>query len=278
MRDCIIFKTSFFYILIISLLLFNCSKDNSTVSDTSEEIVSNVNDSESEISNSESESLTTNIGEGVPSVFSKIYGATDIYIEDSNIVIKVDGVPDHKSPYFNASDDMYEDYNGSNLNFDLNPNKIRDFDFVYKIPLNPRKSNKSNPTPLGSIGVSLNGVSFFNQYAGPNNQPLTNEINSFDQYNGHPQPQGVYHYHIEPIYLTEKVGSNSLLGFLLDGFPVYGPEESGSKITNDDLDEFHGHSHPTVDFPDGIYHYHITDKDPYINGSGYYGSPGTVTN
>ena len=111
MKDCIIVKTSFFYILIISLLLFNCSKDNSTVSVTSEEIVSDVNDSESEISNSESESLTTNIGEGVPSVFSKIYGASDIYIEDSNIVIKVDGIPDHKSPYFNASDDMYEDYN-----------------------------------------------------------------------------------------------------------------------------------------------------------------------
>ena len=120
MRDCIIVKTNFFYILIIFLLLINCSKDNSTVSDTSEEIVSNLNDSESEISNSESESLTTNIGEGVPSVFSKIYGASDIYIEDSNIVIKVDGVPDHKSPYFNASDDMYEDYNGSNLNFELN--------------------------------------------------------------------------------------------------------------------------------------------------------------
>ena len=85
-------------------------------------------------------------------------------------------------------------------------------------------------------------------------------------------------HHIEPIYLTNKVGSNSLLGFLLDGFPVYGPEENDSRITNDDLDEFHGHSHATEDYPDGIYHYHITDKDPYINGSGYYGSPGTVSN
>ena len=272
-------KTSFCYRLIImSLLIFNCSKDNSTVSNNSEEIASNVNDSESQTSEEESESSTTNIGDGVPSVFSKIYGASDIYIENSNVVIKVNGIPDHRSPYFNASDDMYEDYNGSNLSFDLNPNRISGFDFVYKIPLNPEKSNKSTPTPLGSIGVSLNGVSFFNQYAGPNNQPLTNEINSFDQYNGHPQPQGVYHYHIEPIYLTNKVGSNSLLGFLLDGFPVYGPEENDSRITNDDLDEFHGHSHATEDYPDGIYHYHITDKDPYINGSGYYGSPGTVSN
>jgi hypothetical protein len=55
---------------------------------------------------------------------------------------------------------------------------------------------------------------------------LTNEINSFDQYNGHPQMQGGYHYHIEPTYLTAQNGKHVLLGFLLDGFPVYGPLEN----------------------------------------------------
>ena len=42
-------------------------------------------------------------------------------------------------------------------------------------------------------------------------------------------------------------------------------------------DEYHGHSHVTSDFPDGIYHYHTTADDPYLNGSGYYGTPGTVS-
>ena len=116
----------------------------------------------------------------------------------------------------------------------------------------------------------------FNQ-AGTNNQPLTNEINSFDQYAGHPQNQGVYHYHLEPTYLTSNKGQDALLGFLLDGFPVYGPFENDVKITNENLDEYHGHSHITPDYPNGIYHYHITDTDPYINGNGYYGSPGTVS-
>ena len=55
---------------------------------------------------------------------------------------------------------------------------------------------------MGPIGVSLNGVPFYNQYAGMN-QPLTREINSFDQGNGHPAPiapgqengvDGRYHY------------------------------------------------------------------------------------
>jgi hypothetical protein len=132
-------------------------------------------------------------------------------------------------------------------------------------------------TPLGPIGVSLNGVPFFNQYAGPN-QPLTNEVTSFDQYWGHPQQSGQYHYHVEPKYLTqEKFTKSALLGFLLDGFPVYGPEENGTTVTNAMLDSYHGHTSVTADYPNGIYHYHITSTDPYINGSGFYGTPGTVT-
>ena len=56
---------------------------------------------------------------------------------------------------------------------------------VFRIPLKPEKADVSQPTLLGPIGVSINGVPFFNQYAGPN-RPLAFEINSFDQYNGHP--------------------------------------------------------------------------------------------
>ena len=209
-------------------------------------------------------------------VYSKIYGASSITLEGNYVVIKVDGTPDHKSPYYEASS-SYTPYDGSNDQFHLNPNRINSFDFTYKIPLNPREASNKNATSLGSIGVALNGVAIYNQYAGPNNQPLTREINSFDQFNGHPQQQGVYHYHIEPLYLTENQGKDVLLGFLLDGFPVYGPFENGEKITNSDLDAYHGHSHATEDYPQGTYHYHITENDPYINGNGYFGSPGTVT-
>jgi hypothetical protein len=34
--------------------------------------------------------------------------------------------------------------------------------------------------------MAIDGVPFFNQYAGPN-QPLTNEMQSFDQGWGHPE-------------------------------------------------------------------------------------------
>lgn len=223
---------------------------------------------------------STGTGEAVPTVYEKIYGANDIYVDGDYIVIKTDGLPDHKSPYYIDTEwesEKYEAYNGSNSQFNLNPNRISLFSYTFRIPINPTEASNHSATSLGAMGVSLNGVPFYNQYAGPNNQPLTDEIDSFDQYEGHPQQQGAYHYHLEPVYLTSQQGSDALLGFLLDGFPVYGPMENGVAITNNDLDEYHGHIHATTDYPDGIYHYHITAEDPYINGSGYYGTAGTVT-
>lgn len=199
-----------------------------------------------------------------------------VTVEGNYLVIKSNGIPNHKSPYFQSTDARYEAYNGTNTRFNLNPNRISSQNLVFKIPLHPAKASTHASTPLGPIGVSLNGVPFFNQYAGPN-QPLTNEINSFDQYLGHPQQTGQYHYHQEPAYLTAQNGKSAFLGFLLDGFPVYGPQENGKAVSNADLDTYHGHSHVTAEFPKGIYHYHITDADPYINGSGFFGTAGTVS-
>ena len=89
---------------------------------------------------------------------------------------------------------------------------------------------------------------------------------------------GQYHYHVEPLYLTTNKGKDALLGFLLDGFPVYGPLEGAKTMTNSDLDAMHGHTSATADYPNGTYHYHITATAPYINGDGFYGTAGTVTN
>jgi hypothetical protein len=36
-------------------------------------------------------------------------------------------------------------------------------------------------------------------------------------------------------------GKDALLGFLLDGFPVYGTIENGVTVTNSNLDVYHGH-------------------------------------
>ena len=201
----------------------------------------------------------------VPAVYKKIYGASSVTSDGTYITIKTKGLPDHKSAYYATTNSLYQSYSGTTfggLTFAKNPNTIIEQSGTFKIPLKPVMATNHAATPLGAIGIALNG-----------------EMAGFDQFYGHPQNSGVYHYHVEPLQLTTvKSTKSGLMGFLLDGFPVYGPqEESGSAVTNANLDVYHGHSHATVDYPNGIYHYHFTTEAPYLNGNGFYGTPGTVT-
>jgi hypothetical protein len=242
----------------LCLLTFNCTKTEETTPTPATPITS------------------------VPEVYKKIYGASSITLDGSFITIKSNGNPDHKSIYFATSNALYETFSGTTFGgftFKKNPNAITTYNYVFKIPVSPQVADNHKATPLGAIGVALNGIPLYNQYAGPNNLALTNEFMSFDKYNGHPTGNGNYHYHVEPSYLTTvKTTKSGLLGFLLDGFPVYGPQdENGKTLVNSDLDVYHGHSHVTVDYPKGIYHYHFTAGAPFLNGNGYYGTPGTVT-
>lgn len=204
--------------------------------------------------------------------------AVSYAVNGTIVTFTTNDLPNHTSPYWPSNNPLHEAYNGTNANFNLNPNRISTQNITFTISLNPTEAANKEATNLGPIGISRNGVVFFNQYAGPNNQPLTNEINSFDQWLGHPQNTGQYHYHIEPTYLINQFGDDAFLGLLADGFPVYGPLEDGMTITNSDLDEYHGHVSATEDFPNGIYHYHVTpNEDPYLNGNGYFGTPGNIT-
>ena len=229
--------------------------------------------------NSNDDPTTGSTDTTLPTGFDKIYGASDVYVEGNYVVVKTNGLPEHKSPYYQGTtwSSLYEAYNGTNGSWSQNPNKIGQQSYTFKIPKSPAVASNHAATPLGPIGVSLNGVPFYNQYAGPS-QPLTGEINSFDQYSGHPDQGSRYHYHLEPLYLTTSKGKTALLGFLLDGFPVYGPSENGKTVSSSDVDAFHGHTHATTEYPNGIYHYHTTADAPYINGNGFYGTAGTVTN
>jgi YHYH protein len=249
------FNTMFIGTILLSAIIYSCnkSKNNTAVQNTV-----------------------------VPIVYSKIYGATSIKSDGEYITIKTNGLPDHKSVYYPATNSLHEAYNGTTFGgntFVKNPNVIIPQNFTFIIPVKPGAAANHTATPLGPIGVAVNGVPLYNQYAGPGNQPLTIEVASFDKYYGHPQQTGQYHYHVEPLYLTTvKSTKYGLMGFLLDGFPVYGPqEENGSTITSYSLDAYHGHSHATIDYPNGVYHYHFTNDAPYLNGNGFYGTPGTVT-
>jgi hypothetical protein len=200
-------------------------------------------------------------------MYDQFYGAT-VSTEGSEVVLRATSVPDHPSPYFDTGNPLYE---APTAGMRVNPNRIAAQSLVFHVPASPKPSSPSD-TPLGPIGVAVNGVAFFNQYAA-SRSPLDAEIISFDRFHGHPQQQGMYHYHMEPLWLTSK-STSRLLGVLLDGFPVYGMRDANG-TTPSDLDACNGHTTPTPEFPNGIYHYHVTADSPYIAGC-FHGQPGRL--
>ncbi|NDD16601.1 MAG: YHYH protein, partial [Chitinophagia bacterium] len=199
-------QLKFLPILSFSLLVLACSKSSTTTTSN--------NTSNPSTSNPTTSSTV------VPDIYKKVYGASSITSDGTFVTIKSNGLPDHKSSYYATTNALYDNFSGTTFggyNFAKNPNSISEKSYVFKIPIDPKMASTHAATPLGAIGVSLNGIPFFNQYAGPN-QPLAGEMVSFDRYWGHPAPTGQYHYHVEPLYLTTvKVTKSSLLGFLLDG-------------------------------------------------------------
>lgn len=200
-----------------------------------------------------------------------------VVVGENELTITSHNEPDHKSMYYAQNHALYESYSEpNNPDFKKNPNAIEAQDIVFKVPRYPAEATTKEATPMGPMGIAINGIVLFNQQAAPGDDIL-DELNTFDQYEGHPQDRGMYHYHNEPVYLTAQKGNSAFIGLLLDGYPVYGPEENGKRISNSDLDDYHGHVSATAEFPDGIYHYHITDDLPWINGDGFFGATGTVT-
>jgi hypothetical protein len=212
---------------------------------------------------------------------SVFYGADDIYIDNGKIVVEISAFPDHKSPYFDGTEwesTMY--VNDTRPSFMKAPgNMVSVVHTTFKLPINPTEATTKKALGTATIGVAINGVPLFNQYAA-GDSPITTssgEYLSFDLYGGHPTPNDEYHYHIEPNWITSEKGKDALIGFLLDGFPVYGPLEDGKTLVSNDLDDYHGHEHATDEYPAGIYHYHVTADSPFINGNGYFGTAGTWT-
>ncbi|MCB4807712.1 YHYH protein [Tamlana sp. 62-3] len=160
--------------------------------------------------------------------------------------------------------------NGSCLDANLN-----DLTITYYIPAYPVKTTRaSTTTTLEYWGVSLDGFPYAEQPPGAASA-VGAAIPALDPCGGHPQPDGPYHYHLIPQvvnHLLDQEGvtsvsctnieqtSSEVVGYARDGFAIYGYEDyDGSTPT--DLDDCNGHTHVTDEFPEGIYHYHITNED-----------------
>ena len=214
---------------------------------------------------------------------------------------------------------------------DGNPNTIAAVDFAMTMTLIPAQTGSIDSSQRVPA-VARNGVKFEPEtgetYTGNNEWRYEAIQDSYDlgldDSFAHVQPDGMYHYHGMPeghIDLTDRGKAMTLVGWALDGFPVYArygytdandassaiKDMNGSYQLRDldelladgrpattdtdtrangtvveslplgifvqdwqyqeslsELDECNGRYGVTPEFPEGIYHYYITDDYPYV--------------
>jgi hypothetical protein len=184
-----------------------------------------------------------------------------VTVSGSTRTITSNGLPSHRTGVYpvQQSDDAAQ--------YDPNPHSITTQSLSFQLTADP--TPLSSPTCAGGVvAIMLTGAVMNNGYDAAGRDAVAYEIQ--DTCGGHPQEKGQYHYH-GPATCASDPGSghSALLGYVLDGFGLYGFRgEDGRTLTNNDLDECHGHAH-TIDW-DGVrkvmYHYHFTWEFPYTVG------------
>jgi YHYH protein len=159
--------------------------------------------------------------------------------------------------------------NAQAYRYDRNPNRIAAQKMRVELPIDPTLAPAATCTP-GAIGILNTGSVLFNALDAPGRDALAHEVQ--DGCQGHPEPSGVYHYHSISTCLPDKTtrnGHSELVGYILDGFGIYGRHGIGGKVlASADLDECHGHTH-IINWNGRdveMYHYHATWDFPYTVG------------
>ena len=202
-------------------------------------------------------------------------GSTTIAASSNSIVIKSTGLPNHKTPYWGVGNALYEDFPAgyhANVNTSMTAHN-----YSMTIPTKPAAASTKEETTLGPIGMAINGVPIYNDREGGNVPLDALTITTFDYSGAHPGPGQDYHYHTTGRYTSQD--DAKLIGFLRDGFPIYGRKDTSGVYPT--LDAYGGHTGVTQDFPTGIYHYHASNVN-YLNtgyyvlkAGSYYGTKGT---
>ena len=186
----------------------------------------------------------------------------DVTVEGETRLLTGNGLPDHTTGVFPVEAGTQA------AEIDPNPNSITEQSYTLELPAVPTLADE--PQCLGGeAGMLLTGVLLKNAVDAELRDAVAWEVQ--DSCDGHPHGGGVYHYHsVTDCIADEADGAHSeLVGYALDGFGIFGHYgENGETLTNDDLDECHGHTHEiewdgeTVE----MYHYHATFEFPYTVG------------
>lgn len=187
-------------------------------------------------------------------------------------IITGNSLPNHQTGVFPI------DPNSVAYRYDRNKNDIKAKNILFTFSEVPKVATQPSCVNFGAAGISLTGSVIYHGASTLGNDAAAHEI--LDTYGGHSDGTNTYHYHFPAEKLQNHIhkhvsGHSALMGYMLDGFGIYGPHgEDGKLIWSKDLDECHGHTHPKL--WDGkmieLYHYHWTYDFPYNLGC-YKGTP-----
>ena len=136
-----------------------------------------------------------------------LYNRVEVRATATELLFMCNGVPDYAPRKINGGKVVESDWQGRcrSGRIDRNPNKIIAQDYRFRVPVAPGAplATPITATPMGPIGIALNGVPLFHgdmQYTNPKlpNGLFANQDESFDQCCGHPDGRGMYHYHQYP--------------------------------------------------------------------------------
>ena len=234
----------------------------------------------------------TQIGAGVPEFYSRYFRCVRIDLDGDSVRITSDNLPPHPSFYYGEGHALFEAFDFSRgADYRPNPNEIGGTGFVLRIPLQPvgagvtidatsvnAATGDATDYPFGAAGVALDGVVLFNPLAAPG-EDIAEERFTFDSNEGHPQRDGIYHYHAVspgPLAVLQALGFTTsavpgaseieLYGIMCDGTVVMGEVELDGTAVAGALDLQAGHVHDLVD-GDGVvllanrYHVHMAGRD-----------------
>jgi hypothetical protein len=210
------------------------------------------------------------------------------------VTVTFAGIPDHTSNYFPTSGsysfDAYDytvtgTYSAMYAAYTTtfpNPNTLAQQSYVLYIPINPVSTSHA-AMGMGVVGASVDGVPIYNSLAS-NTDNIYAEAGSFDQCQGHPDSNSMYHYHSEPYAISYE--DSNLIGVMRDGYFVYGRYDHGGNtdidVSNTAGDEYiyGGHVGAAPSTGTGSrFHYHATKAYGCYHRSGatIYADDGYVT-
>jgi len=176
----------------------------------------------------------------------------DFYLSGDTVTIDTNGMPNHETPYWDPSDDLYID---GESGFAAAPGYISEVPMTLQVDVAPSVASSSTQTGLGPIGFAVSGAVIYNGEEGPN-VPIDDALVSLDFTGAHTGPTS-YHYHLEPVAWSED--DNALIGIMSDGFLIYGRRDLNGDYPTD-LDDSGGHTSATPHTDDEEYHYHIVNE------------------